>query len=165
LAARLSGTQIGFWSIPDGHALGAIDVPRSLDWERFTLSHDGRWLAFCSSPEKSLVLWDRISRQSRMCPVNDVISTGVSMAFAPDGKTLVLATNDGSVFFWNVATLREIMMEENLAGNYSTAKFSANGEYLALPWTLRRAPLLAEIDAKEKANAEARLAAAREAGK
>jgi WD40 repeat protein/serine/threonine protein kinase len=163
LAARLSRTQIGFWSLPDGHALGAIDVPRSLEavegnqvrghWEQFTLSHDGRWLAYCSSPEKSLVLWDRILRQSRKSPVNDVISTEVHMAFAPDGKTLVLATNDGSVFFWNVATLREIMMEENLAGNYSAAKFSANGEYLALPLTLRRAPPLAEIDATERAKA------------
>ena len=87
------------------------------------------------------------------------------MAFAPDGKTLVLATNDGSVFFWNVATLREIMMEDNLAGNYSTAKFSANGEYLALPLRLRRAPLPAEIEAKERAKAQDRLATAREAGK
>jgi WD40 repeat protein len=165
LAARLSRTQIGFWSVPDGRPLGAIDVARSLNWEQFTLSHDGRWLAYCSSPEKSLVLWDRISRQSRKSPVNDITSPGVSLAFAPDGKTLVLATNDGSVFFWNVATLREIMTEENLAGNYSTAKFSANGEYLALPLTLRRAPPLAEIDAKERSKAQDRLAAAKEAGK
>jgi serine/threonine protein kinase/WD40 repeat protein len=165
LAARLSRTQIGFWSVPDGHALGAIDVARSLNWEQFTLSHDGRWLAYCSSPEKSLVLWDRISRQSRNSPVNDITSTRVSMAFAPDGKTLVLATNDGSVFFWNVATLREIMTEENLGGNYSTAKFSANGEYLALPLTLRRAPPLKEIDEQERSRAQERLAATKEAGK
>jgi hypothetical protein len=87
------------------------------------------------------------------------------MAFAPDGKTLVMATNDGSMFFWNVATLREIMREENLAGNYSTAKFSANGEYLALPLTLRRAPPLAEIEAAERAKAQDGSAAAKEAGK
>jgi WD40 repeat protein len=167
LAARLSRTQIGFWSLPDGHSLGQIDVPRSLNlnWEQFALSYNGRMLAYCSSPEKSLVLWDLISRQSRKSPVNDVTSTLVVMAFAPDGKTLVLATDDGSVFFWNVSTLREIMMEENLTGYYSAAKFSANGEYLALPLTLRRAPPLAEIDAKERANAERRLAATKEAGK
>ena len=97
--------------------------------------------------------------------MNDVTSTWVSMAFAPDAKTLVLVTPDGSVFFWNLATLREIIREKNLAGNYSTAKFSANGEYLALPLTLRRAPPLAEIEAKERANAEKKLAAAREVGK
>jgi hypothetical protein len=57
------------------------------------------------------------------------------------------------------------MMEENLAGNYSTAKFSANGEYLALPLTLRRAPPLAEIEATEQANAQVRLEAAKETSK
>src|SRR4029079_17994967 len=133
--ARLSRAQIGFWSVPDGHLAGAIDIPLSvnLNWEQFALSHDGRWLAYCSSPEKSLIIWDLTSRQSRRSPVNDVTSQWVSMAFSPDGKTLVLVTDDGSVFFWNVATLREIMKEEELAGNYSAAKFSANGEYLALP--------------------------------
>jgi WD40 repeat protein len=167
LAARLSRTQIGFWGVPDGHFSGAIDVPRGLNWEQFTLSHDGRWLAYCTSPEKALVLWDLISRHSTKSPMNDVTSAWgwVDMAFAPDGKTLVLVTADISVFFWNVATLREIIKEENFAGNYVGAKFSANGEYLSLPLTLRRAPPLAEIEEKERAKAEDRLAAAREAGK
>jgi WD40 repeat protein/serine/threonine protein kinase len=167
LAARLSRTQIGFWSLPDGHSLGAIDVPRSLNlnWEQLALSQDGYWLAYCSTPEKSLVLWDLVSPQSRKSPVNNVTSTWASMAFAPDGKTLVLATNDGSVFFWNVATMREIMMDENLAVNYSTAKFSANGEYLALPLRLLRAPPLAEIEATERAKAQRGLAALKEASK
>jgi hypothetical protein len=65
------------------------------------------------------------------------------------------------VFFLNLATLEE----ENLAVRFPRAKFSANGEYLALQSALRRAPPLAEIEAKEKSNAEARLAAAKESGK
>jgi WD40 repeat protein len=161
LAARLSRTQIGFWSLPECHSLGAIDVPPSSDFETFALSHDGRWLAYCSWPENSPVLWDLTSRQSTRIPTKDVAATWGHMAFAPDGKTLLLVTSDATVVFWNLTTRREIIMEENFAGNYDSAKFSENGEYLALPLTLRRAPPLAEIEAKEKASAEARLAAAK----
>jgi WD40 repeat protein/serine/threonine protein kinase len=151
LAARPSRTQIGFWSLPECHSLGAIDVPPSSDFETFALSQDGRWLAYCSWPESSPVLWDLTSRQSTKIPNYDVTSTWGHMAFAPDGKTLVLVTSDSTVIFWNLATRREITREENLAGNYMEAKFSANGEYLALPLTLRRAPPLEEIEAKERA--------------
>jgi hypothetical protein len=87
------------------------------------------------------------------------------MAFAPDGKTLVLVDSEETAIFWNLATRREIIMEENLSGTPWTPKFSPNGEYLALPLALRRAPLLEEIEAKERANTEDRLAAARKAGK
>jgi WD40 repeat protein/serine/threonine protein kinase len=148
LAARLSPTQIGFWSLPDGRPLAPIDVPPSSDFETFALSNDGRWLAYCSWPDSSPVIWDLTSRQARKVPTNDVTAGWGNLAFAPDGKTLVLVTSDSTVIFWNVTTLREVMKEENLAGNYMSAKFSGNGEYLALPLTLRHAPPLEEIEAK-----------------
>jgi WD40 repeat protein len=165
LADRVSRTHIGFWRLPDGQSLGTIDVPPTMGNEIFALSHDGRWLAYCSTPEKSLVLWDLISGQSRQSPMKEMTHDWRSMAFAPDGKTLVLVDSEATVFFWNVATLREITMEEKLAGNYLRAKFSPNGEYLALPLTLRRAPLLAEIEMKERAKAKDRMAEAKDAGK
>jgi hypothetical protein len=97
--------------------------------------------------------------------MKEMTSSWGSIAFAPDGKTLVFVADDGIVCFWNLATQREILTEEYSGGLYARAKFSADGEYLALPLTLRRAPSLAEIETNEKANAEARLAAGREAGK
>jgi WD40 repeat protein len=75
----------------------------------------------------------------------------LSMAFAPDDKTLVLVTYDATVSFWNLATLQEIVREQNFAGNFGSALFSPNGDYLALPLELRHAPSLAEIEAKERA--------------
>jgi WD40 repeat protein/serine/threonine protein kinase len=163
LAARLSRTQIGFWSLPDGQSLGALEVARGLHNEIFVLSHDGRRLAYCAWPEKSLVLWNLTSRQSTTIPMNDVTSTWGNMTFAPDEKALVFVDSDETVIFWNLATRREIIREENLAGRPWIPKFSANGEYLALPVTLRRAPPLEEIEATERANAQDRLAAARKA--
>jgi WD40 repeat protein len=160
-AARPTRTQIGLWSLPDGHSLGALDVPRGLHSETFVLSHDGRRLAYCSWPENSLVLWDLTSRESKTIPINDVTSTWGNMTFAPDGKTLVFVDSDETVIFWDLATRREIIKEQNLAGIPWIPKFSANGEYLALPLTLRRAPPFEEIEAKERANAQDRLAAAR----
>jgi WD40 repeat protein len=152
LAARLSRGQIGFWSLADGRLLGAIDVPPSS--ETFALSHDGRWLSYWCWPANSPVLWDLTTRRSTKIPRMDTTSDwGAPMAFAPDGKTLVFVTIDGTVFFYNLATQREILKEDNLAGNYLAAKFSANGEYLALPLTLRRAPPIEEIEAKERAKA------------
>jgi WD40 repeat protein len=165
LATRPSHTQIAFWRLPDGHSLGAIDVPSGLSGETFALSYDGRWLAYCSWPENSPVLWDLTSRQSRRIPMNDVTATWGSFAFDPAGKTLVFVSIDETVLFWNLATLQEIFKEENLGGNYGGPKFSANGEYLALPLSLRRAPLMAEIEARERAIVEDRSAAARERGK
>jgi serine/threonine protein kinase/WD40 repeat protein len=149
LAARLSRTQIGFWSLPDGQPLGAIDVPTG-GAETIALSHNGRQLAYCCWPENSPVLWDLTSHQSRTIPMNHVTSTWGHMAFAPDGKTLVLVDSEETAIFWNLATGREIIMEENLAGTPWNPKFSANGEYLALPLALWRAPSLEAIEAKER---------------
>jgi serine/threonine protein kinase/WD40 repeat protein len=164
LAARLSRTQIGFWTLPVGQPLGTIDVPRG-GAETLALSYDGHQLAYCCWPENSPVLWDLTSRQSRTIPMNHVTSTWGNMAFAPDGKTLVLVDSEETAIFWNLATRREIIMQENLAGTPWNPKFSANGEYLALPLALWRAPSLEVIEAKERANAQDRLATAKEAGK
>jgi WD40 repeat protein len=149
LAARRNSTQIGLWNLPECQPRDPLDVPFGVD-ETLALSQDGRWLAVSSWPQNSVVLWDLASPQPRKMPVSEAIGI-FSMAFAPDGKTLVIVTYDETVSFWNLATLQEIMREENLAGNYGEALFSPNGEYLALPLALRYAPSLAEIDAKERA--------------
>src|SRR5262249_10549769 len=151
LAARVDEAHLGLWKLPEGQRLEPLDMPLGL-WETYAFSHDAHWLAVGSSPATagSVWLWDLDTRQSRKMPVNE--TTGIlSVAFAPDGKTLVVVTYDETVSFWNLPTLEEIMREDNFAGNFGSAIFSPNGEHLALPLGLRHAPSFAEIEAKERA--------------
>jgi WD40 repeat protein len=77
------------------------------------------------------------------------------LAFAPDGKTIVSTSSDGTIKFWRVADQQLALTLTHDAGAVMDVAFSPRGDLMAtcgMDKTLRfwPAPPLAEIDSAQK---------------
>jgi WD40 repeat protein len=93
-------------------------VGKFRDIRDFTLSPDGKLLAACSLG--GLRLWDTATGtlKTALSGHRGVVTT---LAFAPDGSTLVSAAYDGTMLLWDVATLIKAPLPAELsAGELKT---------------------------------------------
>ncbi len=76
-------------------------VPGEVD--RSAFSDDGRWLAACTEIEGRVLLW-QIGDPVRPIPVAipEHDAPGLSPAFSPDGRTLVMGDQDGGIRAWTL---------------------------------------------------------------
>jgi eukaryotic-like serine/threonine-protein kinase len=148
----------GMVAVADLHS-GTVSV----EWE----AHPGRVLALALSPDNSLLatagndavvrLWDMASYEEVARLKGHLDSVNV-VAFAPDGKTMVTVTFDSDIKFWHIPTKRELFTVDQFRIVGYSARFSPNGEYLAVngddgqgqpQLMLWRAPSWEEIAAAE----------------
>jgi WD40 repeat protein len=91
-------------------------------------SPDGHLLA--SSSGQTTTLWD-VGRRDPVRVLTDAGSLGQSLSFSPDGKTIAVVDNRGTVRLWDVATGKStgaFTFEPGLVGGYVT--FSPDGRIL-----------------------------------
>jgi eukaryotic-like serine/threonine-protein kinase len=94
------------------------------------LSPDNRLLA--TGAEDAMVrVWDMASHE-KVLELRGHLTGIPAMAFAPDGKTLVTVTWDSTIKFWHLATERELFTVDQFRMVRWSARFSPNGEYLAV---------------------------------
>jgi WD40 repeat protein len=124
---------IRFWSVPDAKVVRTITAPKDYGFTSLALSHDGKFLVTGTSrgaTDNPVVVWDADKGQilKSMNPMTDTIlvksipaqgrfigpgmswtpaklptETAESVAFSPDGKTVVTA-GDGMLHVYNPAT-------------------------------------------------------------
>jgi WD40 repeat protein len=94
------------------------------------LSPDNRLLA--TGAEDAMVrVWDMTSHE-KILELKGHLTGIPAMAFAPDGRTLVTVTWDSTIKFWHIATGRELFTVDQFRMVRWSARFSPNGEYLAV---------------------------------
>jgi WD40 repeat protein len=97
-----SGSQHGvqLWDVASGKPIGNLLTPRP--GFRVAFSPNGKILAVAGA--QNVRLWDVTTHQQIGAPINHVSS----VAFSPDGKTLVTGSDSGTVQLWNVASHQQI---------------------------------------------------------
>jgi WD40 repeat protein len=120
------------------------------------LSPDNRLLA-TGAEDARVRVWDLASHE-KILELKGHLTGIPAMTFAPDGKTLVTVTWDSTIKFWHLATGRELFTVDQFRMVHWSARFSPNGEYLAVSGddgsgqrqlTLWRAPSWQEIETAE----------------
>jgi serine/threonine protein kinase/WD40 repeat protein len=160
-APRRDAEEVEICDLAQHSSLGTIETHRQRNAAFAAFSNDGKLLAVPTLLGR-LEIWDVKSRMLMKTLAHPGFEIA-SVAFAPDGRTLVAVTTDAVVLFWNTATWEEITRETSYEypASGGVAVFSSNGEWLALPGQqisedlrsilLWHAPTLAEIDATERA--------------
>jgi WD40 repeat protein len=93
-------------------------------------SPDGTRLASVNSYEHSVQLWDlRAGRLDRLIATHSTAPNAVS--FAPDGRMLVIAGEDGGLGLWDVATGQQLARLGAKIGPLRSVRFSPDGRTLA----------------------------------
>jgi WD40 repeat protein len=120
------------------------------------LSPDNRLLA-TGAEDATVRVWDMASHE-KLLELKGHLTGIPAMSFAPDGRTLVTVTWDSTIKFWHIATGRELFTVDQFRMVGYSARFSPNGEYLAISGDdgrgqrqlmLWRAPSWEEIAAAE----------------
>ncbi len=97
-----SDKTIDFWDVASGTKL--FDLPCGSGNSVAAFSHDGKMLACGGSPQEGISLWEVSSKKLRQ-KFSGHIASLHSLAFSPDGKTLVSGSMDTTGLIWDVTGL------------------------------------------------------------
>ena len=100
--------KVHFW---DAHSLRLLKVIPitgvGYSQNALALSSDGKLLAACGGPRKTVDLWDVTAGQLITTLTGHRQATH-SVEFSPDGKILASGSSDGTVRWWNIALRQEV---------------------------------------------------------
>jgi WD40 repeat protein len=118
------GSGVDLWEIATGRKV------RTLPWrdDLFAFSADGRTLVSANKRDEKVRVWDlaagKITFQLRHPGAG-----AASLALAPDGKTLVVLTDDGRIHLWDLVTGKEDPVSGH-EGSATPLGFLADGRTL-----------------------------------
>ncbi len=157
VALGMENGQISIWDFASGR-LSYSRREHTMSVVALCFSHDGLLLA-SGGYDNLVVTYDRQKGLVIRLPGHfDSVS---GLAFAPDDKTLVSTSGDGSIRFWSLANHQVALKLAHGGGPINSVAFSPDGNLMATGGSdgtarLWRAAKLEEIDASHGARTTAR---------
>jgi len=122
--------SVHIWDVArlnDGSKAERAILPHGSVQFAVAFSPDGKLLTACG--QNSLTIWS--SELGRYTPVMETEGhTYRCLAFSPDGRTLALGVDDGSVQFWDVSSRTERLVVRGHADVVRSVAFSPDGRHL-----------------------------------
>ena len=99
--------RLVIWDLQTGRVRGVSQTTTPREITALAISPDGFVCATnCHGPE--ILLWDTVTLHVR-ARLSDTQNASDCLAFNADGRTLISASDAGSILLWNVATARQIL--------------------------------------------------------
>lgn len=128
ILALADGFEVRLWDVAKGKLLQSHHRHSSLFVWDVTFSPDGKWVA--SANNRELILWNVETGQTHVLK-ND-LACGYSVAFSPDGKTLVAGGFGGKIWRWDVDRLQPMEpLQGQVRGGIWSLAFSSDGRLAA----------------------------------
>ena len=113
VTCEMFGTTLVITDVASGNQIRTINVPNSLG-NLLAISPDGRFLASACQPitstettfDEKIHLWEIDTGKELMAFDASSDGTVASLAFLPDGKTLVSGMNRGTALLWDVSGMK-----------------------------------------------------------
>ena len=113
--------------LDDGHEAEPVILPHETTQYAAAFSPDGSLLV--SAGDRSLTIWSCRPGYQRMSERSG--ESYHSLSFSPDGQTVALGGEDGSVRLWDMPAARERSRLRGHAGSVRSVAFSPDGKLLA----------------------------------
>jgi WD40 repeat protein len=130
LASSNIADQVRLWNVGTGHQIGILPAGNPGNISSLAFSPNGSLLAGGDASNGTVTLWNVASRE----PVAGKFTGGTAgddwVEFMPAGNELVAANIDGTVYFWNTATHRQIGDPLTHYVAVNSASLSPDGETL-----------------------------------
>jgi WD40 repeat protein len=133
VALGVPGGTISVYSLPDGHLLSSIskrtvtDEPRGYACLRFDPA--GTRIAEASTNSTSILVYSL--RDVEHPQTLSHRSSGVILAWHPDGQHLVVASEHGDLWWWNLVRLKQTEIARAHSGAIAGLTFNHDGDLLA----------------------------------
>jgi WD40 repeat protein len=154
IAIGMENGQVSIWDFVTGRRLNSFQE-HSAAINALCFSHGGLFLA-SGGDDHRVVLYDL--RQGVTAPLDGHTERVFGLAFAPDDKSLVSTSWDGTIRFWSVANHQVALTLAHDGGTITGLAFSTDGNLMATSGSdgtarLWPAGTLDEITASNKAKA------------
>jgi WD40 repeat protein len=122
-----SGKRIKKWS---AHGASGAQVGHAKDLRSSAISQDGKQAASMAQSDPQVLLWD--THTGKRTGAIQSTGTAISAAFSPDGKDILIASEDDdrSVWSWNIAgasPVREKQYSDGAIWTIGSIAYSADG--------------------------------------
>ncbi|KAL2002671.1 hypothetical protein VTN02DRAFT_6206 [Thermoascus thermophilus] len=128
LVVGFSNGLFGLYELPEFNMIHLLSVSQS-NIDYITINNSGEWLAFGSSKQGQLLVWEWQS-ESYILKQQGHLDSMNALVYSPDGQKIITTADDGKIKVWDVKSGFCIVTFTEHTGGVTACEFSKRGNVL-----------------------------------